>query len=68
MAIQVISAAGYGTKGGLGERPALLVVDMTYNFCGDKAEPVLASIKARCGASGKIGSRQTGSKEMGGIQ
>jgi nicotinamidase-related amidase len=49
---EVISAAGYGAKGGLGERPVLLVVDMTYNFCGDRAEPILASIKrwrASCG-------------------
>ena len=29
---EVISAAGYSAKGGFGERPALLVVDMTYNF------------------------------------
>lgn len=49
---EVISAAGYGAKGGFGERPVLLVVDMTYNFCGDRAEPILASIKrwrASCG-------------------
>ncbi len=49
---EVISAAGYGESGGFGERPVLLVVDMTYNFCGDRAEPILASIKswrASCG-------------------
>jgi nicotinamidase-related amidase len=49
---EVISAAGYGTKGGFGERPVLLVVDVTYNFCGDRSEPILASIKrwrASCG-------------------
>lgn len=48
----VISAAGYGARTGLGTRPALLVVDMTYNFCGDRPEPVLESIerwRASCG-------------------
>jgi len=48
----VIAAAGFGTRMGLGQRPALLVVDMTYNFCGDRPEPVLDSIKrwrASCG-------------------
>lgn len=48
----VIEAAGYGARAGLGERPALLVVDMTYNFCGDRPEPVLDSInrwRASCG-------------------
>ena len=54
---EVIAAAGYGTKGGFGERPALLVVDMTYNFCGDRPEPILASIKrwrASCGQAAWI--------------
>jgi nicotinamidase-related amidase len=48
----VIEAAGYGAPAGLGDRPALLVVDMTYNFCGDRPAPVLESIKrwrASCG-------------------
>ena len=54
---EVISAAGYGTKGGFGERPVLLVVDMTYNFCGDRPEPILASVKrfrASCGEAAWI--------------
>jgi maleamate amidohydrolase len=48
----VIEAAGFGRRAGLGDRPALLVVDMTYNFCGDRPAPVLESIKrwrASCG-------------------
>lgn len=48
----VIESAGYGARTGLGARPALLVVDMTYNFCGDRPEPVLDSIRrwrASCG-------------------
>ena len=54
---EVISAAGYGAKGGFGERPALLVVDMTYNFCGDRPEPILQSIRswrASCGQAAWI--------------
>jgi nicotinamidase-related amidase len=42
---QVFAAAGYGARGGYGKRPALLVIDVNYNFCGDKPEPILESIK-----------------------
>ena len=40
----VYEKAGYGQKGGFGQRPALLVVDVTYDFCGDRPEPILDSI------------------------
>ena len=50
---EVISAAGYGATGGFGERPALLVVDMTYNFCGERSEPILNSIKNRRASCGE---------------
>ncbi|HZU07650.1 MAG TPA: isochorismatase family protein [Chloroflexota bacterium] len=42
---QVFDEAGYGATGGFGQRPALLVVDVTYDFCGDRREPILESIK-----------------------
>ena len=42
--VQVYEAAGLSMKGDLGERPAILVVDMVYNFVGDKPEPILESI------------------------
>jgi len=42
---EVYDAAGYGREGPPGERPALLVVDVNYNFCGDRREPILESIK-----------------------
>ena len=48
----VMAAAGYAARTGLGMAPALLVVDMTYNFCGDRPQPVLESVKrwrASCG-------------------
>ena len=42
---QVLKACGYGRARGLGQRPALIVVDMNYNWVGDRREPVLESIK-----------------------
>ena len=41
----VFAAGGYGARMGFGARPALLVVDVNYAFCGDRREPVLESIK-----------------------
>ncbi len=41
----VYEAAGYGREGSRGERPALLVVDVNYNFAGDHPEPILDSIR-----------------------
>src|ERR1700761_6093202 len=41
----VFGASGYGTPGGFGKRPALLVIDVNYAFCGDRPEPILESIK-----------------------
>src|SRR5919197_248185 len=49
----VFAAAGYGARAGFGHRPALLVIDVNYNFCGDRREPILESIKRwrnSCGA------------------
>ena len=42
---QVFAAAGYGAPQGFGKRPALVVVDVNYFFCGDRPEPILESIK-----------------------
>jgi nicotinamidase-related amidase len=41
----VFEAAGWGRSAGFGQRPAVLVVDMNYNFCGDRPEPILKSIE-----------------------
>lgn len=41
----IFETAGWGRRAGFGERPALLVIDVNYNFCGDVPEPVLESIK-----------------------
>jgi maleamate amidohydrolase len=42
---QVFEKSGFGAEAGFGEKPALLVIDVSYNFCGDKREPILESIK-----------------------
>ena len=42
---KVFEKSGFGSEAGFGERPALLVIDVSYNFCGDKREPILESIK-----------------------
>jgi nicotinamidase-related amidase len=49
----VFSASGYGAQAELGKRPALLIIDVSWGFCGDKPEPILESIKRwrnSCGA------------------
>ncbi len=49
----VLVQSGHGARGGFGQRPALLVVDVSYAFCGDKDEPITESVKRwrnSCGA------------------
>jgi maleamate amidohydrolase len=41
----VFAAAGFGARMGFGKRPALIVIDVNYDFCGDRPEPILESIK-----------------------
>jgi maleamate amidohydrolase len=51
----VFEAAGWGRRAGLGERPVLMVIDVNYNFVGDRPEPILDSIKRwrySCGERG----------------
>ncbi len=42
---KVFAASGFGAKAGFGKRPALLIIDVSYGFAGDKPEPILDSIK-----------------------
>lgn len=42
--LEVYRRAGYGRLRREGRRPAVLVIDMEYNFTGRKPEPILASI------------------------
>ncbi len=51
----VYEGTGYGKRTGYGARPAVLVVDVNYNFTGDRDAPIVESIKTwrnSCGASG----------------
>jgi maleamate amidohydrolase len=41
----VFATSGYGARQGFGKRPALLIIDVNWAFCGDKPEPILESIK-----------------------
>jgi nicotinamidase-related amidase len=41
---QVLERSGYGARMGYGRRPALMIVDVSYNFCGDAPAPILDSI------------------------
>jgi nicotinamidase-related amidase len=41
----VFGTSGYGARQGFGKRPALLIIDVNWAFCGDKREPILESIK-----------------------
>lgn len=41
---EVFGASGYGARQGLGRRPAVLVIDVSYGFCGERPEPILESI------------------------
>jgi maleamate amidohydrolase len=52
---QVFAKSGFGKAAGFGKRPAVIVVDVNYNFTGDKPEPILESIKEwslSCGSEG----------------
>lgn len=42
---KVYENAGYGRRGGYGTRPALFVIDVQYNFCGDERMPILEAVK-----------------------
>jgi nicotinamidase-related amidase len=52
---QVFDAAGYGKRQGYGSRPAVIVVDVSYNFVGDTPEPILDSIKRYRNSCGEQG-------------
>jgi maleamate amidohydrolase len=60
---EVFSLSGYGKRAGFGQRPAVLVIDVNYNFVGDKPEPIVDSVKRfrnSCGAEGWEGVRYIG--------
>jgi nicotinamidase-related amidase len=42
----VFAAGGFGARAGFGKRPALLIIDVNWAFCGLQPEPILESIKS----------------------
>ena len=53
--LQVYASAGYGKSERPGKKPALLIIDVTTAFIGDKPEPITQSIKrfpSSCGERG----------------
>lgn len=52
---KVLVKAGYGKRGGFGTRPALFIIDVQYNFCGDEPMDILDGIekyRTCCGCEG----------------
>jgi nicotinamidase-related amidase len=52
--LEVYRRAGYQRAFGLGERPALLIIDVEYNFTGDVREPILDSIAKYSNSCGEM--------------
>jgi maleamate amidohydrolase len=52
--LEVYRRAGYQQRFGLGKRPALLIVDVEYNFTGDAREPILDSIAKYSDSCGEM--------------
>ncbi len=42
---KVFDSAGYGKRGGFGTRPALFIIDVQYNFCGDEQQDIFEGLK-----------------------
>lgn len=53
---EVFALSGYGKRGGFGTRPALFVIDVQYNFCGDEPGQSIADglkqYRTHCGEAG----------------
>lgn len=51
---QVVELSGFGQRAPFGNRPALLIIDVTVAFCGDKPEPILESVRRFRNSSGEV--------------
>lgn len=53
---EIYQLAGYGKRGGFGKRPALFIIDVQYNFCGDEPgetqQEGLKTYRTHCGEAG----------------
>jgi maleamate amidohydrolase len=43
--LKALELLGYGARQGYGKRPALLIIDTNYEFCGQRSEPLLEVIR-----------------------
>lgn len=50
---EVLKALGFGARMGFGSRPALLIIDTNVEFCGERALPILESIRQWRGSCGE---------------
>jgi nicotinamidase-related amidase len=54
---EIYRLAGFGSPGGFGERPALLVIDVQYRTVGDKPLPIREAIAQYPTSCGEVGWR-----------
>jgi nicotinamidase-related amidase len=50
--LALFAKAGWGARVGIGARPAIVVIDVNLNFCGDRRRPISDSVdrfRASCG-------------------
>lgn len=52
---QVLKVTGYGKHGGFGKKPALIIIDVNYDFVGVRPMPILEAVKKSRNASGEQG-------------
>ena len=57
---EVYRAAGFGGPIGLGQRPALLIIDVQYRTVGESPRPILEAIKEYATSCGEAGWRAVG--------
>src|SRR5262249_16187543 len=51
---QVCALSGYGRRVGLGQRPVVLVVDVTFAYCDEKPLPILESVTRSHNSCGEV--------------
>ena len=53
---EIYQLSGYGKRAGFGKRPALFIIDVQYNFCGDapgqRQQDGLKQYRTHCGEAG----------------
>lgn len=53
---EIFKLSGYGKRGGFGDRPALFIIDVQYNFCGDvpgqSHQEGIKKYRTHCGEAG----------------